>query len=86
MSHRMSSSVSRPTDSRIMSGGTPAAKPVARKWTDRTGKYSIGAEWVEFTDGMVQLKKEDGSIVALPADKLSAADQAYLHEHSKKPN
>jgi hypothetical protein len=59
---------------------------VARTWTDRTGKFSIAAELVELKDGTARLKKEDGSVVAVPAEKLSDADQAYLKEHSKKPD
>ncbi len=67
-------------------GGTPAAKPVARTWTDRSGKFSIVAELVELKDGTARLKKDDGSVVTVPAEKLSDADQAYLKEHSKKPD
>ncbi len=49
-----------------------------RKWTDATGKFSISAKLVEEKDGKVLLKKQDGSEVALPIERLSTKDQKYL--------
>jgi hypothetical protein len=49
-----------------------------RKWTDRSGKFSIDAELLDFKDGTVRLKKEDGHILVLPVEKLSEPDQEYL--------
>jgi hypothetical protein len=62
--------------------GIPSRKPAARTWTDRTGKFKIMAELVEFKDGAVRLKKGDGKVLTLPVEKLSDADQAYLREHA----
>jgi len=47
-----------------------------RTWTDATGTYKIEAELVRVADGKVELKKADGTVVSVPLDKLSAADQA----------
>jgi hypothetical protein len=58
----------------------PAAR-VARKWTDKAGAHSVVAELIEVKDSMVRLKRQDGKIVALPVEKLSDADRAYLKEH-----
>ena len=51
------------------------AYPVsARKWTDRTGKFSTEADLVHVKDGKAILKKSDGKVIAVPLDRLSAAD------------
>jgi hypothetical protein len=49
-----------------------------RTWSDATGKFSIDAELIEFVDGMVKLKKRDGTELSLPEARLSEADQKYL--------
>jgi hypothetical protein len=50
----------------------------ARKWTDSTGKYSVEADFVDFNDGKVTLKKENGGTLSISIDKLSQADQEYV--------
>lgn len=57
----------------------------ARKWTDSTGKYTVEAEFVELKDGKVRLRKGDDSVVTLPIERLSEADQEYVRtlEHEK---
>jgi len=50
----------------------------ARTWTDSTGKYTVEAEFVDSEDGKVSLKKEDGTVVNLPIQKLSKADQEFI--------
>jgi len=49
-----------------------------RKWTDATGQFSVEADYVEVKEGAVQLKKADGTIIAVPVAKLSEADRAYV--------
>jgi WD40 repeat protein len=49
-----------------------------RSWTDSTGKYKIEAEFVEVADGKVRLRRADGKTLALPLEKLSPADRAYV--------
>ena len=57
---------------------TRAGWAEVRTWTDSTGAYRIQAELVDKDGGMVRLRKNDGQIVSLPLDQLSAVDQAYV--------
>lgn len=57
----------------------------ARTWTDSSGTRTIEAEFVEFKDGSVQLRREDGTIVPVPIDKLSAADQEFVRKAGGQP-
>ena len=52
--------------------------PPARKWTDATGQYSVTATLIDFRDGQVELKTEDGRVVRVPIARLSDADRGYL--------
>lgn len=54
----------------------------ARVWTDTSGKFRIEAEFVELRDGKVTLRRPDASIVAVPLDKLSPADQALARQQA----
>ncbi len=63
---------------------TPSA--FARKWTDSTGKYTVEAELVDIKDGKVRLRKEDGSVIAVPLDWLSEADRAFANSQALKNN
>jgi S1-C subfamily serine protease/thiol-disulfide isomerase/thioredoxin len=45
-----------------------------REWTDVSGKYHVVATLVEFRDGKVKLKKEDGTEIEVPLASLSEAD------------
>lgn len=56
----------------------------ARTWTDSTGKYKVEAEFVDFQDGSVRLRKTDGKMIALPLKKLSAADQRFVTHLTRK--
>ena len=49
-----------------------------RTWSDKSGKFSVKAEFVSASDGKVWLKKSDGKVIAVPVDRLSAADQAFI--------
>ena len=49
-----------------------------RTWTDSTGNYHVEADLIGFNDATVVLKKENRQLVAVPIDKLSKEDQAYL--------
>jgi formylglycine-generating enzyme required for sulfatase activity len=53
----------------------------ARQWTDSTGKFKVEAEFVEFKDGAVRLKKASGSTFTIPFEKLS---QAFLKKLNAK--
>jgi outer membrane protein assembly factor BamB len=55
-----------------------AALAASRVWTDNTGSHSIEADLVGFSDGVVQLRREDGRVVDVPWSRLSAEDQDYV--------
>ncbi len=48
-----------------------------RVWTDQKGRYQILATLVEVRDGMVHLKRDDGTIMKMPLNELSHSDQEY---------
>ena len=54
-----------------------------RTWTDSTGAFAVEAEFQGFSNRRIVLKKSDGTVVKVPLDRLSAADQAILKELSK---
>lgn len=51
---------------------------LARTWTDSTGAYRIEAEFVDVIEGNVHLRRTDGSVIAVPLDKLSDADRDHV--------
>lgn len=55
-------------------------EPVAdlRTWTDSTGKFSLEARLVRVAAGQVTLQRVDRTLVTLPFERLSAADQKFL--------
>ena len=50
----------------------------ARTWSDATGQFSVEATLIGVENNAVQLKKGDGTVITVPLDRLSAADQAYV--------
>ena len=50
----------------------------ARTWTDSTGAFQVEAELVGVENGVVTLRKEDGKVIAVPLDRLSATDRKFL--------
>jgi hypothetical protein len=65
----------------------PAARPAAalRTWTDVTGRYRIEAALVKLENGKVLLRKRDGSMIALPLEKLSREDREYVGRRGDGP-
>lgn len=49
-----------------------------REWTDASGKHKTKATFAGLGSGGVSLRKEDGSVIKLPVDKLSADDRKYI--------
>ncbi len=67
---------SRPTITR-----TPRPKPEpapVRTWTSTSGKFSIEAAFVSKAGDKVKLKKADGTIITVEAEKLSEDDQEWI--------
>jgi len=55
----------------------------AREWSDKSGRHKTDAEFISFKNGKVYLEKEDGNIVSVPIEILSASDLKFL---SGKPD
>jgi hypothetical protein len=51
-----------------------------RTWSDATGEHKIEAAYLGFADSKVKLKRVDGKEIAVPVEKLSAADQQYVQK------
>jgi len=67
--------------------GCIAGEVAARTWTSSDGGHTIEAEFVELLDeGTVRLKRDDGQLVSVPLDRLSAGDQQLVREKSGKPD
>jgi hypothetical protein len=52
----------------------------SRHWTDVSGKYKLEAKFVNCNNGKVRLKKNDGSEIDVPFEKLSEADRKLVKE------
>ena len=55
----------------------------ARKWTDKSGSFSVEADFVAQSEGKVSLKKTDGSVISVPLARLSEADQQFVAAQRK---
>lgn len=51
-----------------------------RSWSDKSGKFSIKARFVEIDGDEVTLEKEDGKKVSIPLEKLKEADRKLARE------
>jgi hypothetical protein len=65
--------------------GTPAepadaqAPSTSREWVDSSGQFKIRAVYVgRAANGGVVLRRDDGTEVTVPMERLSAADQGFL--------
>ncbi len=50
----------------------------ARQWVDVTGQFTVEADLIDVRDGNVQLRRQDGSVISVPLDRLSEADRRFL--------
>lgn len=53
-------------------------RAVLRIWTDRSGRHQIQAKYRGTEDGKVKLERADGTVLSVPLEKLSEADQRFL--------
>ena len=56
----------------------------ARTWTDSTGTFSVEAELVDVRDGVVRMKKPNGSVITVPIERLSDVDRKYLEDRANR--
>ena len=57
-----------------------ASPSLARTWTDSSGTHKIEGEFVNLTDGNVDIRRDDGNVVRVPLEKLSEQDQKYVQK------
>jgi hypothetical protein len=57
----------------------------AREWKDSTGQHSVEAQLVRVVDDRVELRRSDGTVVAVPIANLSVPDQQYLKSLQASP-
>lgn len=55
-----------------------------RTWVDASGRYSVEATFVRLDSGKVTLRKDDGSELRIPIEKLSDKDQALARSWSRR--
>ncbi|CAG8450773.1 5257_t:CDS:10 [Paraglomus occultum] len=55
-----------------------------RTWTDRTGAFKVEAQFLRCVDGKIHLHKLNGVKIAVPIDKMSKEDIAYIEEATGK--
>ncbi len=60
-----------------------AMAPQLRKWTDKTGEFSVMAQFVKFRDGKAHLRKDNDQVIEVPMNKLSAEDQSFIRDTLK---
>jgi hypothetical protein len=56
-------------------GASVAGASAFRTWTDSTGSFRIEAEFLGVADGKVKLRRKDSREIAVPLERLSAADK-----------
>jgi len=52
----------------------------AREWDTRDGKHTVEAELLTAENGVAVLRREDGSVVRVPLERLSYADVKYVYD------
>lgn len=51
-----------------------------RPWTDRTGTFSVDAQFIGLNDGKIHLHKQNGVKIAVPVAKMSVEDLEYVEK------
>ena len=62
----------------IWGGSVARAQTATRTWTSADGQRTLEAEFMEFKDQKVRLRKADGKEVSLSVSALSAADRDFV--------
>ena len=68
----------------VVSFGITNCLGEVRTWTDKSGKYTLEAEFVSAKSGSVTLKATNGKTVTLEISKLSAKDQKFVRRLIEK--
>lgn len=73
---------------RQLSGAAPSTvtEPNYRTWQDRSGNFSVEAEYIATEGGMVVLRrKKDQKEIKVPLQRLSRPDQEFLASENSSP-
>src|SRR5687768_5434091 len=63
-------------------GFTTIASAEERTWSDKSGKFSVMAEFVRIDGDRAVLRRSDGKEIKVPIEKLSEDDQAVIKAQS----
>lgn len=55
----------------------------AREWSDSSGMYTLTGDMISYNESTVVLKKKNTDLIAVPLDKLSAPDRAYVNREAE---
>ncbi len=66
----------------LLTAGNTFAQP--REWTSANGAYKVQAEAIAFSDKLVVLRKDDGSLVAVELMSLSDDDKRFVDSQDAK--
>jgi WD40 repeat protein len=58
-------------------------RPEFSTWRDSTGQHSIKAKFGGLASGKAKLIKNDGTVIQVPVEKLSDADQEWIRAEEK---
>ncbi|KAL1881751.1 cytoskeletal protein binding protein [Paecilomyces lecythidis] len=73
----------RKRESKADRGSTSKPKPdpsKTRSWTDRTGSFTVEAQFLALQDGKIHLHKQNGVKIAVPVAKMSVEDLEYVEK------
>ncbi|MHC4400779.1 MAG: SHD1 domain-containing protein [Planctomycetota bacterium] len=62
----------------IVSFASQPGRADTRTWTDRSERFTIEAELVDYRDGVVRLKNADGKVLSVALEQLSDADRQFV--------
>lgn len=74
---KVETSPKKPVESKYFLKLEPNLKNV-REWKDKSGKFTVEAEYVGISDGKVQLHKLNGVTIGVPVEKLDDFSISYL--------
>ncbi len=70
----------------ILWGASTRSHAQERTWTDRSGNFSIEADFAGLSDGKVNLRKPSGETIEVPLDRLSDADRRWVIRNRRSVN
>ena len=73
------------TSGQAVAGETNGSEePAVRTWFDKTGTQRRVGTFVDFKNGRVRIRSENGEIFAVPLEAFSKLDQEYVRQQSKR--